>query len=43
LTCITGGIAEAFYGIPEEIAEKSLSLLDDFLCETTVEFRKKYF
>jgi ADP-ribosylglycohydrolase len=30
LTCITGGIAEAFYGgVPKEIADKALSYLDD--------------
>jgi ADP-ribosylglycohydrolase len=30
LTCITGGIAEAFYGgVPKDIADKALSYLDD--------------
>lgn len=30
LACITGGIAEAFYGdVPKDIAEKALSYLDD--------------
>jgi ADP-ribosylglycohydrolase len=30
LTCITGGIAEAFYGgVPKNIADKALSYLDD--------------
>ena len=29
LTAITGSIAEAFYGIPEDILENTLSRLDD--------------
>ena len=31
LTAITGGIAEAAYGIPEKIKEKALSMLDETL------------
>jgi ADP-ribosylglycohydrolase len=43
LTCITGGIAQAFYGcVPEKIAEKSLSILDEKLKAVTVEFMNKY-
>jgi len=42
LTCIAGGIAQAFYGIPEEIAEKSLFLLDDKLKAVTIEFSNKF-
>lgn len=43
LTCITGGIAQAFYGgVPSEIAEKSLSILDEQLRAVMVEFMNKY-
>ncbi len=39
LACITGGIAEAFYGgIPEEIERQGLALLDDRLRETVERF-----
>jgi ADP-ribosylglycohydrolase len=43
LTCITGGIAEAFYGeVPEAIAQPTLERLDPFLRQKTQEFREKY-
>jgi ADP-ribosylglycohydrolase len=43
LTCITGGIAEAFYGgVPKDIAEKALSFLDEPLREITLKFMEKY-
>jgi ADP-ribosylglycohydrolase len=43
LTCITGGIAQAFYGgVPTEIAEKTLSILDDDLRAVTLKFIEKY-
>jgi ADP-ribosylglycohydrolase len=43
LTCITGGIAQAFYGgIPTEIAEKTLSILDDDLRAVTLKFIEKF-
>ena len=43
LTCITGGIAQAFYGgVPTTIAEKALSLLDEPLRVITVAFMQKY-
>ena len=33
LACITGGIAEAFYGIPEDIKEKIVKILpNEFIC-----------
>ncbi len=39
LACITGGIAEAFYGgVPEPIARQALHLLDDRLRTVTLEF-----
>jgi ADP-ribosylglycohydrolase len=43
LTCITGGIAEAFYGgVPEAIATQTLAKLDDRLHEITSAFIAKY-
>ncbi len=43
LTCITGGIAQAFYGrVPTEIAKKALSFLDEPLRAVTLEFMQKY-
>lgn len=43
LTCITGGIAQAFYGgVPKEIADQALSFLDQPLRAVTLEFMKKY-
>lgn len=43
LACITGGIAQAFYGgVPEDIAEKALGLLDDRLRGITVEFVDRF-
>lgn len=38
LAAITGSIAEAAYGVPEEISEKALSLLDDKLRDIYVKF-----
>jgi ADP-ribosylglycohydrolase len=41
--CITGGIAQAFYGgVPKDIADKVLELLDDRLREITVEFMDRF-
>ena len=43
LTCITGGIAQAFYGeVPSEIVEKVYAILDDRLGRITKEFMQKY-
>lgn len=43
LACITGGIAQAFYrGVPDDIKEKVLSVLDDDLRQVTIEFMDKY-
>jgi ADP-ribosylglycohydrolase len=41
LACITGGIAEAYYGVPEEIEAKVLEILDHDLRAVTLEFNKK--
>ncbi len=43
LACITGGIAQAFYGgVPKEIADKVNDILDDRLREITTEFVVKH-
>ena len=43
LACITGGMAEAFYGgVPITIAVETLRLLDEDLRRVTLEFREKY-
>jgi ADP-ribosylglycohydrolase len=43
LACITGGIAEAYYGgIPAHIAAKALSLLPDELISVIAQFSAKY-
>ncbi|PZO41507.1 MAG: hypothetical protein DCF19_09925 [Pseudanabaena frigida] len=43
LTCITGGIAEAFYGgVPKDIADKALSYLDADMRKVVEEFRERY-
>jgi len=42
LACITGSIAEAFYGIPTHIADKAMEFLDDELKAVTVAFMNKY-
>jgi ADP-ribosylglycohydrolase len=40
--CITGGIAQAFYGLPPEIAERALEFLDPALRTVTLEFCERY-
>jgi len=43
LACITGGIAEAFYGgVPVPIASRALAMLDDRLRETVGKFCRRY-
>ncbi|RJP82803.1 MAG: ADP-ribosylglycohydrolase family protein [Candidatus Zixiibacteriota bacterium] len=43
LGCITGGIAQAFYGgVPETVARWALEQLDGHLREVTLEFMDKY-
>lgn len=42
LAAITGGIAEAYYGIPIEIRQHALTYLDERLSEILVEFEAKY-
>lgn len=43
LACITGGIAQAFYGgVPADIEEKVLCILDTDLRQVTIEFMTAY-
>ena len=43
LACIAGGIAEAFYGgIPKNIADRTMSMLDDKLRTIVNQFREVY-
>jgi ADP-ribosylglycohydrolase len=43
LTCITGGIAQAFYGgVPIAIQKKAYSVLDDRLLQITRKFMERY-
>lgn len=42
LAAITGGIAEAYYGIPSSIRETALKFLDKRLLEIVTEFEKKF-
>ena len=43
LACITGGIAQAFYGgVPQEIVDKVYDILDEHLGSITKEFMVEY-
>lgn len=42
LAAITGSIAEAYYGIPDNIRKQALSYLDDDLIEIINQFENKY-
>jgi len=43
LTCITGGIAQAFYGgVPNAIIDSVYSILDERLCGVTRSFLQRY-
>lgn len=42
LACITGSIAEAYYGVPSDIREKAMEYLPDNLKEIVTEFERKY-
>jgi ADP-ribosylglycohydrolase len=42
LANITGGIAQAYYGIPQQIAQRSLSFLDNPLRKVTEEFEARF-
>ena len=42
LAAITGAVAEAYYGIPDDLRETALSYLDDRLLDITERFEEKY-
>ena len=42
IAAICGGIAEAYYGIPEDIRQEALTFLDDRLLEIVVDFENTY-
>jgi ADP-ribosylglycohydrolase len=42
LACITGGIAQAHYGVPAGIADRAMSILDDDLRSVTARFLSGY-
>ena len=42
IAAITGGVAEAYYGVPEEIRDMALAYLDDTEMEILIAFSEKY-
>lgn len=42
LACITGGIAQAHYGVPPAIVERAMSILDEDLRDITARFLSSY-
>jgi ADP-ribosylglycohydrolase len=42
IACITGGIAQAHYGVPPDIADRALSFLDSDLKRITTQFLSRY-
>lgn len=42
LACITGGIAQAHYGVPHAIADRAMSILDEDLRRVTAKFMSSY-
>ena len=42
IAAITGGIAEAYYGIPSDIRNHALSFLDDKLLKILIDFENEY-
>ena len=42
IACITGGIAEAYYGVPEDIAQQAYRYLPDEFVEVIEAFSKRY-
>ncbi len=42
LACITGGIAEAYYGVPEDLSRQCLDRLDNGLAAVVQRFRTRY-
>ena len=42
IACIAGSSAEAFYGIPKDIRQKTMTYLDDKLRAVVNEFESKF-
>lgn len=42
IACIAGSIAEAYYGVPDELAQKARKYLDESLLKILDEFEKRY-
>ena len=42
LAAITGGIAEAYYGIPDDLRAKALTYLDELQLKILLDFESKY-
>jgi ADP-ribosylglycohydrolase len=42
LACIAGGVAQAYYGVPEEIRRQALAKLDDPLREVVEQFEARF-
>jgi type I restriction enzyme M protein len=42
LAAITGAVAEAYYGIPDELKETALSYLDESLLNIVERFKDKF-
>lgn len=42
IAAICGGVAEAYYGIPDEIRKSAMSFLDETLSGILIEFEEKY-
>ena len=42
VAAIAGSMAEAFFGIPEDIAETEMSYLDDYMSDVVEKFYSKY-
>jgi len=43
LACITGGVAEAYYGgVPSDIADRVMALLDDRILKVVEQFRRRF-
>ena len=42
LAAICGGIAEAYYGIPDNIRKQAINFLDGDLLKILIEFENKY-
>lgn len=42
LAAICGGVAEAYYGVPDDIRKKALTFFDERLMEILTSFEKKY-